>query len=86
MDEEYNSQVRHTRMDNFLNRLKVRDFVTEKTDDVMDLTRVYKLILKVSRQVPSSHRGDAHRIDFLRRAIMGADWFREPFCLVGTNS
>lgn len=29
----------------------------------MELSQVYKLILKIPRQVPTSHRVDAHRID-----------------------
>lgn len=57
----------------------------EKTDDAMDLTRAYNKILKISRQVPRTERGDAHRIEYLLRAGIVADWFREPISRVGNN-
>lgn len=51
----------------------------------MDLDKVYKLILKLSRQVPNSHRGGEHRIEFLRHAVIGYEWSREPLSCVTTH-
>lgn len=85
IDEEYNYPVRQARVKNFLNSLRVHDYIADKVDAAMALAKVYKLILKLSRQVPASHRGDAHRIEFLRRAVIGYDWSREPLSRVATN-
>lgn len=85
IDEEYNSPVRQARVKNFLSSLRVHDYIRDKIDAATALAKVYKLILKLSRQVPASHRGDAHRIEFLRRAVIGYNWSREPLSRVATN-
>lgn len=86
IDEEYNSIVRQNRVKNYLNSLRITDFISSTTDEAAALSKVYKAILKLSRQVPLSHRGDAHRIEFLRRAVLGQDWARDPLSRIATNS
>lgn len=49
------------------------------------LAKVYKLITKLSRQVPASYRGDAHKIEFLRNAAVGYPWSQEPLSRVATH-
>lgn len=76
IEEEYNSPVRQTQVKNCLNCMRVSDFLTEKADDSMDQARVYKLILKIVRQVPISERVDAHLIETRKSSEIGADWYR----------
>lgn len=83
--EKYNAPVRQARVKNFLNSLRVHYDIGDKVDGATALEKVYKLILKLSRQVPASHRGDAHRIEFLRSAVIGYNWYREPLSRVATN-
>ena len=35
-------------------------------------------MINFSPQVPISHRGNAHRIEFLRNAVVGYEWATEP--------
>lgn len=42
-------------------------------------------MLQLSRQVLLSHRGDAHRVGFLRRAVIGYSWSHEPLSRVATH-
>lgn len=85
IDEEYNSPVRQARVKKLLNRLRVHYYITDKEDVAMALDKVYKLILKLSRQVPTSHSGDAHRIEFLHRPVIRYEWSREPLSRVAKN-
>lgn len=85
ISEEYNSPVRQGRVKYFLNSLRVHDYVGDNTDAAMALTKVYNLVLKLSLKVPTSNRGDGNRIEFLRRAVIGYDWSREPLSRVATN-
>lgn len=85
IDDEYNSPARKARVNNFLNSLRVNDYIGNKVDSALDLAKVFKLILKLSTQVPASPRGDTHRIEFLRRAVIGYDWSREPLSRFATD-
>lgn len=85
IDREYNSPVRQARVKNYLNSLRVSDYVAKGTEISMALTKVYRQILQMSRQVPISHQGDAHRIEFLRGAVIGYTWSHEPLSRVATQ-
>lgn len=50
------------------------------------MAKVYKLITKLSRQVPVSHRGDLHKIEFLKNATVGYACSREPLDHVVTHN
>lgn len=54
-------------------------------DAEMELSKVYKLIFRLSLQVPSTHRRDSHRIYFLLREVIGYYWSREWLYIVVTN-
>lgn len=86
INREYNSPVRQTRVKNYLNTLRVSDFVKGGFEISSALAKVNKLITKLSRHVPASHRGDSHKIEFLRNATVGFSWSREPLSRVATHS
>lgn len=52
IDHEYNSIVRQTRVKNYLNNLRVSEFESNGNEISVALAKVYKTILKLSRQVP----------------------------------
>lgn len=83
---EFNSAVRQARVKNHLNSLRVSAFVSTGIEISIALSNVYKTILKLSRQCPPSHRGDAHRIEFLRQAVVGFSWSHEPLSRVPTQN
>ena len=85
LEEEYNSPVRQTRVKNYLNSLRVTAFVAEGKEMYDGLALTYKSIIKFSRQAPRSHQGDAHKVEFLRNAVVGMPWSSEPLSRVATH-
>lgn len=85
IDREYNSNVCQNRIKNYLNSLRVREFEGTLFDVSSCFSKVYQLILKFSRHVPQSHRGDSHRVGFLRKAVLSYGWGHEPLSRVATH-
>lgn len=75
---EYNSIVRQNRVKNHLAGLRLSKYTSEALDELASLEKVYKLITKLSPQVPTSHGDEAHKIEFLRNATVGYSWATEP--------
>lgn len=86
LELEYNSAVRQTRVKNYLNSLRITSFTAEGTEVSAALSNLYKAIIKLSRQAPRSHQGDAHKVEFLRNAVVGMPWSSEPLSRVATHS
>lgn len=86
VESEYNSVVRQNRVKNYLNSLRLNKFIVEGADELSALEKVYKLIIKLSPQVPQSHRGEAHKTEFLRNATVGAAWATEPLSRIATHN
>ena len=68
-----------------LNTLLQSDKIGDNEDEGDALTKVYKVITRLSPQVPDSHRGDAHKIKFLRSAVIGSEWATEPLSRIVTH-
>ena len=85
INNEYNSPVRQTRVKNYLNSLRLRTFESKGIETSIALSQLYKIITKFSRQAPKPHQGDAHKIEFLRNAIVGYPWSHEPLSRVPTH-
>lgn len=50
------------------------------------LPQVNNLITKISRQIPASHRGDSHKIDFLRKATVEHTCSHEPLSRISKQN
>lgn len=74
INDEYNTSVCHIRVKNYLNSLRVSTFVDKVFHTFAALAKAYKTILNLSLQCPISHRGDAHKIVFLKQAMVGLNW------------
>ena len=85
LESEYNSAVRQSRVKNYLNTLRVTSFVAQRTEMSAALAKVCKSIIHLSRQAPRSHQGDAHKVEFLRNAVVGTPWSSEPLSRVATH-
>lgn len=48
------------------------------------IVKVYKLINKFSRQVPDSHHGDSHKVEFLHSETVDSYSSNEPSSRVAT--
>ena len=86
IEKEYNWPVRQDRVKNSLNNLRISTFTAEGLDRSAALPKIYLVITKLSRQGPLSHGGDAHKVEFLRKAVVGPSWSHEPLSRVATNS
>lgn len=85
LENEYNSPVRQARVKNHLSSLRITTFVVQGLEVDMALAKVYHLITRMSRRCPQSHRGDAHKLEFLRKAVVGYSWSHEPLSRVATH-
>ena len=65
--------------------MRISTFTAEGLDEAAALSKIYKVITKLSRQGPTSHRGDAHKVGFLRNAVVGSGWSHEPLSRVATH-
>lgn len=83
IEEEYNSQVRQTRVKNYLSSIRSSTFVGQVTETSEALAKVYKIISKTGSSLAP---GDAHKIEFLRNAIVGLNWASEPLSRVSTHN
>eukprot|EP00171_Calliarthron_tuberculosum_P018940 IDg18940t1 len=77
--------VRQNRVKTYLSTLRLSKFVVDGADELSALEKVYKLITKLSPQVPQSHRGEAHKIEFLRNSTVGFSWATEPLSRISTH-
>lgn len=82
MNDEYNSFTRQSRIRNHLNRLRVTEYMTKGHNDTQALELVHRTICKLHKQGPLSYRSEAHKIDYLRNAVMGMTWARDPLCRI----
>lgn len=60
LEEKYNSAVRHTRVKNCLNSLRVNDFVVQGKEMLVALNLTSNSSMKISGRSPRSLSGDAH--------------------------
>lgn len=74
IEREYNSTIGQNKVKNYLSSLRMSKYVAEGLTFSRALRKVYLEIKRISRQVPPVHRGEAHRIEFLCRPVVGYDW------------
>lgn len=69
---EYNSVVRQNRVKAYLSGLRMALFAAKGHHATSFLERTNQKITRLSPQVPISHHGDAHKVGFLRNAVVGS--------------
>lgn len=83
--DEYHSQVRRHQAKNFLTSLRMRAFELKGMTLEEALTETYNAVMKTGKLLPDSHRGEAHRVEFLRRAVVGYEWATQPLSRISTH-
>lgn len=68
---EYTLVVRQKHIKKHFAGLRLCKYTADGLDELAALKKFYKLITKLSPQVPMSHRSEAHNIGFLRNATVG---------------
>lgn len=86
INDEYNSIVPQNRVKNYLSVFHMSSLVAEGKSETAALAHTYKMITKLAPQVPRSHQGDAHKVGFLRNAVVGASWATERLSRIATHS
>lgn len=86
IERDYNSAVQQTRVKNHLSNSHISSYVTTDVNTDADLEILYKRILTMSRQVPPSHRGHAHKIEFLRSAVTDNKWAIKRLSRIATSN
>lgn len=86
IEKDYNSLARQNRVKNYLNGLLVSDSTNSTIDAAAVISKLYKVIFKLSRQVPISYDGDSHRLAFLRREFLGHPWAIGPLSRAITHT
>lgn len=69
----------------YLSGLCMASFATKGHDATSSLERTYQEISRFSSQVPQSHHGDAHKVDFPHNAVVGDVWATEPLSRIATH-
>lgn len=68
---EYHSAVHQSQAQNTLGSLRMANLVAKGLYEKEALMETYRTVAKVSRLLPSSHQREAHRVHFLRIAVVG---------------
>lgn len=63
IDRKYKSPARHNRVKTYFTSLQVRQYEENEMNVSVSQSKLYKLVLRLSRQVLPSLRGDTHRIE-----------------------
>lgn len=59
-------------------------FVSKGMTEQEALVETYRTVAKASKLLPPSHPGEAHRVNYLRGAVVGYFWAREPLSRIPT--
>jgi len=82
---EYNSIAPQNRVKNYLKSYRMRTLMAEGMTETAALEQTYKTITKLAPQVPLSYQGDEHKVELLRKAVIGSPWATEPLSRIATN-
>lgn len=85
LSAQYNSPVRQTHILDYLESLSVDSFVASGLCELGALAKVYSKIVRMSSQLPASHRGNAHRIWFMRRSVLNKTWLHPALQRVASS-
>ena len=85
IDNEYNSIFLQNRVKMYLRGVRLSRFIDEGHNKILVHEKVYKLIKKLSQEVPLSYRGKSHKVEFLRNAIIRYPWATEPLSRIATH-
>lgn len=85
MSVQYDTYVRQMEAKNELGSLRLDKLVAEGRSEKDALTHIYESITKLSPQLPEIHRGDGHKLVYLRSAVVGIPWTRLPIARLSTT-
>lgn len=81
---EYHSAVHQSQAQNTLSSLRMASFVANGMTEQDALAETYRTIARTAKLLPPSHQGEAHRVNYLRGAVVGYPWATEPLSRIPT--
>ena len=80
MKEEYNSDARQLQVQSILNCLSLQESMQKlnTTDSTFALSDLVTTINSLTPQTPVEFRSDAHKIMYLKQAVISYDWAKVP--------
>ena len=87
MVREYNSDARQLHVKGILEGLRLQKFMAEHNiaNVSQGLTKLINLIEELTPQCQPQFRSDAHKVSFLRKAILGYAWAKGPISNIITS-
>lgn len=85
LKNEYNSAVRQTRIKFHLSGLWIERFVKDEVDTAAALAVVPKEMFAMFQQVSEFYWSDPHKIEFLRKSVVGRQWAEDPLSRIATT-
>ena len=87
MIREYNSDARQLHVQGILEGLRLRKFMVEHeiTNVSEGLTKLINIIEELTPQCQPEFRTNAHKISFLRKAVLGYEWAKGPISNIITS-
>jgi len=79
------SPVHQGRAKNFLQMLRMSDFVSKGLSGAEALWETCNLVSHVSKKVPRAFSGDTHRTNVLRSTVVGYPWAMHPLSRIDTH-
>jgi hypothetical protein len=77
MQAEFSSKTRQNRVKKQLDALRVSKLVAKGKPIAEALEFVREEITKKSDQGPPTHRDEAHRVEYMKKAVLGMPWAKE---------
>ena len=71
IEKKYSSVVQQPKVKNYLNTLRISNFINEGAEKSKAQAKLHKVINKIASKAPASRRGEARKIEFLHQAIVG---------------
>ena len=82
----YLSPVDQERAKNDLQRLRMSDFVAKGMSEAAALDETFKVVERMSKKVPKGFASDQHCANFLRSAVIGPQWAKQPLSGLGVGA
>lgn len=81
---EYYSAIYQSQAQNTLGSLRIATYVANGKTEQDALVETYWTVAKVSKFLPPLHQGQAHRMEYLRGAVVGDSWACQPLSRIAT--
>jgi len=80
------SPVDQERAKNDLQRFRMSVFVAKRMSEAVAVDETYKTVKHMSKKMPKGFANDQHRANFPGSAVIGPQWAKQPFIVLGVGA